>query len=165
MIFSSALDGFNLNKRTLFEKRNTVVQAYELFVSDIVEKKFDEYDLKTLIEKEKMVLGFNLSMTPISAYKNYILEHKIDVLSELTKYSKKTIGMISKITVIKTKQNQQMAFIEVYDGHTSMEMTVFSSTYSEYKELMDTTSIFEFDIRSNDFDGLKFIVSKMEKLK
>lgn len=165
LIFSSALDGFNLNKRTLFEKRNTVVQAYELFVSDIVEKKFDEYDLKTLIEKEKMVLGFNLSMTPISAYKNYILEHKIDVLSELTKYSKKTIGMISKITVIKTKQNQQMAFIEVYDGHTSMEMTVFSSTYSEYKELMDTTSIFEFDIRSNDFDGLKFIVSKMEKLK
>ena len=53
LIFSGALDGFKLNRKTLFEKRNVQVDAYELFVSDIVSKTFDEYDLGTLIEKRK----------------------------------------------------------------------------------------------------------------
>ena len=53
LIFSGALDVFEINKKTLFEKRNIETNAYELFVSDILADHFEEYDLLTLVEKEK----------------------------------------------------------------------------------------------------------------
>ncbi|MDY0210824.1 MAG: DNA polymerase III subunit alpha [Acholeplasma sp.] len=164
LIFSGALDGFGLNKKTLFEKRNNTVKAYELFVSDILDQSYQEYDLKTLIEKEKQVLGFNLCMTPIIAYQSYIDEHHITRLSDLSRKSTKTIGLIKKMTEITTKTGHLMAFVELYDGQTSMELTMFSTTYEKYKSIMDTSSVYVFEVRSNDYDGLKFIVSNMEKL-
>ncbi len=165
LIFSGALDGFKLNRKTLFEKRNVQVDAYELFVSDIVSKTFDEYDLGTLIEKEKEVLGFNLQMSPFMQYETYIKDHQIDKLQALSTHSHQTIGYIKKINEIITKTKQEMAFLEVTDGSVTLEMTMFSNTYQTYKGKIELNKVYKIQVRPNDYGGLKFIIERLEHIK
>ncbi|PKK86733.1 MAG: hypothetical protein CVV63_03950, partial [Tenericutes bacterium HGW-Tenericutes-8] len=165
LIFSGALDGFKLNRRTLFERRNAYSDAYELFVSDIVEKTFEEYDLGTLIEKEKEVLGFNLQMSPFLQYESYIKTHHLERLSELSTNSHQTIGYIKKINEIVTKTKQEMAFLEVTDGSVTLEMTMFSNTYQTYKGKIELNKVYKIQVKPNDYGGLKFIIERLEYLK
>ena len=160
-IFSGALDGFGLNKRTLYENRQLVHKDYELFVSDIVMKTYDEYPLEVLIEKEKTALGFNLSMTPISVYQDIIQKHQLTPLSEIEKTTK-TLGMVKRVKVIQTKQGKPMAFIEVSDGDTTLDVTVFPEVYAKYGRLLSSKSLLIFTIEPNQYEGKKYILNRIE---
>lgn len=160
-IFSGALDGFGLNKRTLYENRQLVHKDYELFVSDIVMKTYDEYPLEVLIEKEKTALGFNLSMTPISVYQDIIQKHQLTPLSEIEKTTK-TLGMVKRVKVIQTKQGKPMAFIEVSDGDTTLDVTVFPEVYAKYGMLLSSKSLLIFTIEPNQYEGKKYILNRIE---
>ena len=160
-IFSGALDGFGLNKRTLYENRQLVHKDYELFVSDIVMKTYDEYPLEVLIEKEKTALGFNLSMTPISVYQDIIQKHQLTPLGEIEKTTK-TLGMVKRVKVIQTKQGKPMAFIEVSDGDTTLDVTVFPEVYAKYGRLLSSKSLLIFTIEPNQYEGKKYILNRIE---
>ncbi len=164
LIFSGALDVFGFNKKTLYENRQLIHKDYELFVSDIVMKTFDEYDNNTLIEKEKAVLGFNLSMTPVSLYDPIIQKYQLKQLSQIEK-TERTLGMIKRIKVIQTKQGKEMAFLEVSDGDTTLDVTVFPEVYQKYSNLLSQKGLLILTIEPNQYEGKKYILNRIEVIK
>jgi DNA polymerase-3 subunit alpha len=161
LIFSGALDGFGLNKRTLFENRQLIHKDYELFVSDIVMKTYDEYPLDVLIEKEKTAMGFNLSMTPVSVYEDIIQKYQLTPLGSIENTTR-TLGMIKRLKVIQTKQGKSMAFIEVSDGDTNLDVTVFPEVYAKYGSLLSNKSLMILTIEPNQYEGKKYILNRIE---
>ena len=161
LIFSGSLDTFGINKKTLFENRQLNHKDYELFVSDIVMKTYAEYPLETLIEKEKAVLGFNLSMSPISMYEPLIQKYALIPLSDIENKAR-TLGIIKRIKVIQTKQGKDMAFLEVTDGVTTIDVTVFPEVYVKYATLMDHKEPMIMILESNQYDGKKYLLNHLE---
>jgi DNA polymerase-3 subunit alpha len=161
LIFSGSLDTFGINKKTLFENRQLNHKDYELFVSDIVMKTYEEYPLETLIEKEKAVLGFNLSMSPISMYEPLIQKYALIPLSDIENKAR-TLGIIKRIKVIQTKQGKDMAFLEVTDGVTTIDVTVFPEVYVKYATLMDHKEPMIMILESNQYDGKKYLLNHLE---
>ena len=164
LIFSGALDVFGLNKKTLYENRQLIHKDYELFVSDIVMKTFDEYEIQTLIEKEKTVLGFNLAMTPVSLYDPIIQKYQLKQLSQIEK-TERTLGMIKRVKLIQTKQGKEMAFIEVSDGDTTLDVTVFPEVYQKYSNLLSQKGLLILTIEPNQYEGKKYILNRIEVIK
>ena len=161
LIFSGALDVFGLNKHTLYENRQMIHKDYELFVSDIVMKTFDEYPNDVLIEKEKAALGFNLSITPVSIYEDLMKQHQLKPLSDID-HTVRTIGLVKRIKVIQTKQGKDMAFIEVSDGQTTLDVTVFPEVYAKYGSMLSQKDPLILTIEPNQYDGKKYILIRTE---
>lgn len=166
LIFSSALDCFNLNKQTLYENRKEVTDLYALVVSDLKRKTYEEYELSYLIEKEQEMLGFNLIMTPMMMFQGVIKQNKIKLLDEIkeTDEKVKTIGYISKSKVINTKNNKQMAFITVTDGSFTHEMTVFPETFLAYEDVLKSKDYMVFECSIQNYQGFKLILNKLYEI-
>lgn len=161
LIFSGALDGFGLNKHTLYENRQLIHKDYELFVSDIVMKTYEEYPLDELIDKEKAVLGFNLSQSPKSMYEPLMEKYKLKPLDSIHR-TERTLGMIKRIKVIQTKNGKEMAFLEVTDGQTTLDVTVFPEVYLKYSHLMKEKELRILTLEPNEYDGKKYILNRIE---
>lgn len=163
LIFSGALDGFGLNKRTLYENRQLIHKDYELFVSDIVIKTYDEYPIEVLIDKEKTVLGFNLTLTPASLYQPLIEKFKLKKLNEIER-TERVFGIIKRIKVIQTKTGKSMAFLEITDGVTTLDVTVFPEVYAKYGERLIEHKPAILTIEPNLYEGKKYILNRLEPL-
>jgi len=89
LISASALDEFNLSKRTMFEKLDEIISftQYGSFISkeDFVFENLKEYPYTILEENEKKVLGFNLVMNPMLEFEDYIKKHQLYKPSTITK--------------------------------------------------------------------------------
>ena len=164
LIFSGALDGFGLNKKTMYENRKLIHKDYELFVSDIEMKRYDEYSLDDLIEKEKMALGFNLSYTPTSVYQPLLEKYQLKTLDQIEQ-TERVLGLIKRVKVIQTKTGKPMAFLEITDGQTSLDVTVFPEVYSKYSPLLSIKDPLILTIEPNQYDGKKYILNRIEVIK
>lgn len=166
LIFSSALDDFKMNKQTLFENKKNTIDDYALVVSDITTKTYDEYDLAYLIQKENEFMGFNLVMTPIMVYDDVIKKNHIVLLENTTelKTNFKTIGFISQLKVIQTKQDKTMAFASITDGNMTLEMTIFPEIYVKYENILKSKEILVFDCAWQHYKGSKLILNKLYKI-
>ncbi|MCU0104380.1 DNA polymerase III subunit alpha [Acholeplasma vituli] len=164
LIFAGALDGFGLNKKTLYENRKLIHKDYELFVSDIEMKQYDEYSLDELVEKEKMALGFNLSYTPASFYQPLLEKYHLKTLDQIEQ-TERVLGLIKRVKVIQTKTGKSMAFLEVSDGQTTIDVTVFPEIYSKYNPLMNSKDPLILTIEPNQYDGKKYILNRIEVIK
>ncbi|CCV64766.1 DNA polymerase III alpha subunit [Alteracholeplasma palmae J233] len=140
LIFSGALDCFNLSKRTLYENRNLDVVLYGQYLTDYKPKIYDEYDLGTLIEQEFNAYGFNLFYSPLILFGSFKEKENIkDIEEQMHKDSITFVGNVVHIKKIKTKKNQEMAFIKTSDGKLEVELTVFPNEYERYIKTMKPT--------------------------
>lgn len=90
-----------------------------------------EYDYKDLIKYEEKALGFNLKYSIIKEYKEKD-EYKDTVsLLDLNNTKATVLSHIRFIKDIKTKKNENMAFINLYDGEILLEVILFSNKYQE----------------------------------
>jgi DNA polymerase-3 subunit alpha len=124
-------------------------------------KTYDEYPLDVLIEKEKTAMGFNLSMTPVSVYEDIIQKYQLTPLGSIENTTR-TLGMIKRLKVIQTKQGKSMAFIEVSDGDTNLDVTVFPEVYAKYGSLLSNKSLMILTIEPNQYEGKKYILNRIE---
>ena len=104
-------------------------------------------------------------MNPLMAFKDFIKKEGLKPLDRLDKDDKKTIGYISKVTEIKTKNGDLMAFVQITDYNVTLEMTIFSNAYLVNKDKLILNQPMIFNIRSNMYDGLKFIIERIEHVK
>lgn len=164
LIFSGALDIFNLNKQTLIDRMNQTIHDYGLVVSDIIFKESEEYPLDELIKKEREALGFNLIYNPLLKYESLMKQQNITPLSNLSSDNQnvKTLGMVIGIKEIKTRKGDVMAFIEVSDTMVSMDFTVFPEDYKKLRHLIKKGNSLIFNIQVNYYKGVSWILKGVE---
>lgn len=165
LIFSGALDGFGLNRRTLFEQIDSEVDIYQTIVSDLILRTYDEYPIETLIEKEKEVLGFNLMHSFKDEYEDIIKRFNLTHLKDLSfsKEKENTIAAIKQIKVIKTRKNEEMAFMTISDGLVSVDVTVFPTTYSRFKDIIHSNQVCIIALKK-DYQNEKWILANIRSI-
>lgn len=137
LIYSGALDGFDLNRTTMINSLDQALMYANLVKvdSEVATLDFDivskpkifkfESDRFNELEKEKEYLGFYLSTHPILEFKNS-RNYKGDNISILKqrKNTRNLLVYISKIKLHRTKYGDMMAFIEVVDELDSIDIVV-----------------------------------------
>ena len=132
LIKAGAFDSFGLNKKTLIENISIAIN-YAMLISDLDEslvmkpilENIAEYGSDDLRKVEREVLGFYLTNHPSSKYTDVVKTINI------TEHFDKTIKMVvlvENIKKIKTKKNEDMAFINVSDETGDIDVTVFSNS-------------------------------------
>ncbi len=141
LINSGCFNNFNLNKRTLIENLDNIINYAEL-TKDIglieIEKPniifYEEYDKDTLINLELSSFNFYLSIHPVSKYRN-ITDSNTLTLKENFNKKITLILIIENIKEIITKKNDVMSFITASDEYQSISLTLFPNIYIHNKNL------------------------------
>ena len=131
LIDGDAFHSFNLNHRTL---KNNIERAigYSELVADLddslVEKPivelYDEYPIEDLMKSELNSYGFYLTNHPASRYNTKDIM-KINHVKEYFNKHIKTVVLITNIKKIKTKKNEDMAFLTGQDETGIIDFTLF----------------------------------------
>lgn len=162
LIFSGALNTFKLTKRKMDEEKSLSTALYDNLILDVIEKEYPEYEISYLAEKEKEALGFNLNISPLEDISIYQKKNKLTSIKDLT-FNKKQeviVGLVRKITVITTKNGDEMAFLTMTDYLTDVEVTVFPELYKKYKELLIKDLKLVVTIESQTYGGGSWILNK-----
>ncbi len=133
VIYSGALDEFHLSKKAMIESYQRIIEKNTYtFIKDVVNKNYisEEYSYGILKEKELEVLGLNLQYDFFKQFSGlYEKYHMVKIAKLQVNRKSTTIGIIKKIKEIKTKQQESMAFMEIEDDISTIEVVVFPRTY------------------------------------
>lgn len=166
------------------ERKNNI--AGQMNLMDFMSK--DEVDLKDdlpeipelmesiLLQNEKERLGVYVTGHPLEQYKNY-LSNIINILSKDLDYSEDTEksldnkritfgGIINKVIVKYTKNNDKMCFLSVEDYYGVVEIIVFPNVYNRYTEYLVEENIILIDGSVNviEFERAKIIASTVRTI-
>lgn len=93
--------------------------------------KNDEYNYDELVEFEEKSLGFNLKYSILESYKDNEISKNSIMLDDLTNEIANVVVHIKSVKEITTKRNDRMAFVTIYDGCTTIEVTLFPEKFKE----------------------------------
>ncbi len=170
IIDSGILDSFGYKKASLYESLDNLLNysklcrdlGYDYVLKPEIED-IDEFDRISLINKEKELYGFYLTNHPISFYKDKY-DNIVD-LCDVPKYFNKvvdTLVMIDKISVIKTKDKEEMAFITASDEMDTMEYVLFPKVYVNHTNL-SKNDIVKINGKVERRNNYQIIVNDIEK--
>lgn len=143
LIDSGSLSSFGYNHNTLLYNIDNAITYASLISntdSSLVEKPImiyvEEMMESELNRREVAVFGFYLSNHPVLEYKAG--EKNIVSLNNVQNYFDKIVDVIvlvTRVKVIKTKKNEDMAFVTVEDETTHIELVLFPNTYKIYSNI------------------------------
>ena len=165
LIYAGALDCFKETKRTLIEHINLEHAGYEQYITDFKPREYPEYDLITLAQYEKEALGFYLKQHPFKRYDEWARTANLDFFSDSARKTKlKVLAIIKAIKIIKTKQNEKMAFVVLDDGKQTIEATLFARTFSLHQSIK-VDEIYCFYISKKQYQEKdSFVIERIEKV-
>ena len=131
LIDGDAFQSFNLNHQTLKNNIERAIGYSELMADlddSLVEKPivelYDEYPIEDLMKSELNSYGFYLTNHPASRYNTKDIM-KINHVKEYFNKHIKTVVLITNIKKIKTKKNEDMAFLTGQDETGIIDFTLF----------------------------------------
>lgn len=139
LIKAGAMDNFNLTHRQLLNNLESAIDYAKIADDDGIIKKpliveYEEDSMDILREDEIESYGFFISNHP-SVFYNSNEYLKLNTMKEKVFKKVKCVVLIEKIKVIKTKKNEDMAFMEASDETGIGEFTVFPNTYKLLKDI------------------------------
>ncbi|MCM1513864.1 MAG: DNA polymerase III subunit alpha [Anaeroplasma bactoclasticum] len=139
IIYSGALDCFGLTKKAMIEGYQAIIDKSEYhFIKDMLEGSYtnEEFAYGLLQTKELEVLGINLVYNFFRQFASFYTQYHLQKIIQIKENQlAHTIGIVKKIKEIKTKQNEIMAFIELMDDESSIELVFFPRVYQEARPL------------------------------
>lgn len=143
LITSGALDSFGINRKTLYENVDNLIN-YGNLVKDLGKENvltpeitnYDEFTKEELINYEKECFGFYISNHPVVHYRNKI-DNAIKLVN-LKKYFNKnivTVLLVDRIKEVNTKDNLPMAFLSCSDEEQIVDVIVFPKVYETIPNL------------------------------
>ena len=166
LINSFSLSCFNYNINTLLNNLdslinygNLAIELNEYALMPEIEK-YPELDINYLREKEIDSYGFYISNHPASKYS------KVNKIKDINNYLFKTVKMyvlVEDIKAIKTKKNEDMAFITGSDDTGKMEFTVFPKNFYMLQSLRKNDMIKIVGNVSKRFDKVSVIITNVAK--
>ena len=121
------------NYRTIIDR-----MSYD-FVTDFVPCEYDkeEFSYRELLEQEKNMIGINLKYNFMNQYRHlYDQFHALHIKDLEPNKDVCVLGFIQKINIIKTKNNENMAFINLADDVDTIELTLFPQEYQKYRDIV-----------------------------
>ncbi|HEY84706.1 MAG TPA: DNA polymerase III subunit alpha, partial [Chloroflexi bacterium] len=104
-----------------------------------------EIPRKELLGWEKELMGIYLSSHPIQPHMEAIKQVTTCLCGDLSELRDgrqvRVAGLITKIRQMTTKKGDPMAFVEIEDVQSSLEVVVFPRTYKDYQHLLVPDSI------------------------
>ncbi len=144
LIDASAFREFGLNKATLHKNIDSALNYAEI-TKDIDESLIlkpeiiieEEYNNNILREKELKAFGFYISNHPASIYNCYKSDNIKNSLDKIADF----IVLIEQIKKIKTKNNEDMAFILGSDENGEIDFVVFPKLFYLVNELKKSSLV------------------------
>ena len=169
LIYSGALDSFNINKKTLIENLDLIINYAELIKEldeSLVEKpvitNYPEYSRQELMNFEKELFGFYLSNHPVTEVRNKL---NLNItIGDIPAYFDKRINiivLIDKIKTVNTKNNDEMCFIVGSDEVKTMDFVLFPRTYQKYHNLLEGSVIKVSGKVEKRFDKYQVVVDEI----
>ncbi len=135
LIHSGALDCFNLSRRGMIEAYDNLEQmsVYRFTLGDKLVKydvSGDEYTFEEISALEKEAIGFNIKYSMFIKYQNYRQQEKTININELTEQNNIMIlFVVRSVREITTKNNERMAFLDIYDDSGEIGGVIFPKTF------------------------------------
>lgn len=163
LVLSGTLDCFNYNRQTLMKNIDVVFNYASL--NDLSTEKplltsYEEYDDATLRLHENEYYGFYIGNHPCSIYKDIV---KADKTKEYLFKNINMILLIEKIVKIKTKKNEEMAFVTASDETGTVELTLFPDTLKQMNDIASNDIIWISAKSSKRFDKYQIIVNNIKR--
>ncbi len=168
LIYAGAFDSFNYNRKTLINNIDVAINYAEL-VKDLDEslitvpeiKIFDEYSKSDLIKQEYNVFGFYLSYHPVQNYR----DNNINTTTIKDNFNKniEIYLLIDNIRVIKTKNEEKMAFISGSDEYGEVELVMFPKVYEKYYNLSKGDVILAYAKVERRINEYQLIINNIKK--
>jgi DNA polymerase-3 subunit alpha len=146
LIDADCFKDFGYNHQTLLYNIDNAITYAELVSNvdpSLVEKPImattDEMDSTELSKRELSAFGFYLNNHPTLGYKARY--NNIVSISDIESYFDKIVDVIvhiEKVRVIKTKNNEEMAFITGEDETDSIELVMFPTVYKEFSDTLNS---------------------------
>ena len=162
LVRSGLLDIFGYNHQTLIQNSDMLFNYALLADSNASKpllKEYSEYDIDIIRKDELMTYGFYIGNHPASIYKNVVK------VKDTQKYLFKNINMallVKKISTIKTKNGEEMAFILSEDETGSMEITVFPETLKKSPKIKINDIIFVNGKSSKRYDKYQIVANNIK---
>lgn len=167
LINAGAFDGFNYNRSSLRLALNGVRNYGQILQGILARDIIDEPKIREVEERREddLVLEHDTLGIFVSEFPH--LEGTIS-LSQVKKYIDRNIrvlGYLRNIKVIKNKNNEEMAFVEVYDSSLNIELVIFSDLFVRCRNTIDDKHLFIIKGRVNLRNGkINIVVNKVERL-
>jgi len=159
MIYAGALDCFQIPRKQMVLEYDTSLELANygaILKGKLSEHVFkeEEYSFEEISRLEREYLGFNLKYDIFMKYPNIKEKYKTLSISDLIVGQKqKVLFVIERIKVIKTKKNEEMAFLEINDDMDTIDAVLFPKVYQEYSTKLNYGVIYigegKVDIRDN----------------
>ena len=169
LIDAGALDEFKIS-RTMLRNNLDKIKEYGELKNTLG---IDEKPILTIypenhylvLEREKEVLGQYISTHPIELVKRNYPDINLNISQINQSYSQvEMIVSVSRIKVILDKHGNEMAFLNISDESSHMDAVLFSSSYSQFKSILERNQIYKIKGRLNKKDQLSINITDMIKL-
>ena len=162
-------DGFDKNRQKILTNLPTLFIFVEELGSLFADSSYswtDTEDFSNIekFQKEQDWLDVGISQHPLLVLAKNPL-YPIVSLSELFEGQTATVLVeIQSIRVIRTKKGENMAFLKVTDSKTSLEVTVFSEQYRQFKNLLHEGSFYYLNGKVQSRDGrLQLVLNNLKE--
>ena len=170
LIYSSSLDCFNLTKKALIEGYPLMLArekyAHIKTLSQITYTK-DEFSYECLLEKELNALGFNIKYNFFYQQQHLYNKYKLlkikDVIKTNSKYIS-TMGIITELREIKTKNNEPMAFGLLVDDASEIEIVIFPRAYANMSIELNKIIIINGEKQLSKDNQPQIVVNRIDKI-
>lgn len=166
LVKAGLFDAFMINRHTLIENMESIMNYANLSDgTDIIKKpvliEVNEYDEVDLRNGELEAYGMLISNHPSSKYKNVV---KLCEIEKNLFKNVKCIVLVDKIRSIKTKKNEDMAFMLCSDEAKSGDFTVFPNKYEIINNIHEGDLVEIMGSVSKRFDKVSIIVNNIKKV-
>ena len=164
LVKAEAFRSFNINSHTLLE--NIAVALNFADINDDLIKKpviveLDDYSDEVKRNNELECFGYFISNHPASRYQNVM---KLEMLEKYLFKNIKCVVLINRISNIKTKKNENMAFISASDETGSSDFTIFPRNIDLINDLKVGDLVEISGNVSKRFDKVSIIVNNIKKV-
>lgn len=164
LIEAEALRSFNLNERTLVENIAVALNFAEIddeLIKRPVIIELDDYSDEVKRNNELESFGYFITNHPASKYQNVM---KLEMLEKYLFKNIKCVVLVNRISNIKTKKNENMAFISASDETGTCDFTIFPKNMNLINDLKIGDLVEINGNVSKRFDKVSIIVNNIKKV-
>lgn len=164
LINAEALRSFNLNERTLVENIAVALNFAEIddeLIKRPVIIELDDYSDEVKRNNELESFGYFITNHPASKYQNVM---KLEMLEKYLFKNIKCVVLVNRISNIKTKKNENMAFISASDETGTCDFTIFPKNMNLINDLKIGDLVEINGNVSKRFDKVSIIVNNIKKV-
>lgn len=141
IIYSGALDDFGLTKKAMIENLKSIIDRSNYgFIKDMIKTDYtdEEFSYGILQEKELEVIGINIKYNFYQQFDSFYSKYNLVKIANLSENKEaRTIGTVKRVRETKTKNNETMAFVEITDDTSNIEIVLFPMIYQQIGKLQN----------------------------